>query len=82
MRFDVLSAVPRICPRESRQCPRRCSVTCKLLCISSLTEIRVVVFTTLKIPKALIVSEIRAACSGGSKPPHSLGVRLSSRKKR
>ena len=39
------------------------------------------VFTTLKTPKMLIVSEIRAACPGGSKPPHSLGVRPSSRKK-
>lgn len=34
---------------------------CKLLCIKHLTEIRVMVFTTLKMPKALIVSEIRAA---------------------
>lgn len=66
MRFDVLSAVPRIYPRESRQCPRRCSAICKWLCISSLTEIRVVVFTTLKMPKALIVSIIRAARPGGS----------------
>ncbi len=38
------------------------------------------IFTTLKMPKALISSEIRAARPGGSKPPHSLGVRPSSRK--
>lgn len=57
------------------QCLRSCNATCKLLCISCLTEIRVVVFTTLKMPKVLIVSVIRAACPGGSKPPPSLGVR-------
>ena len=34
---------------------------CKLLCIRHLTKIRVIVFTTLKMPKALIVSEIRIA---------------------
>ena len=34
---------------------------CKLLRIRHLTKIRVMVFTTLKMPKALIVSEIRAA---------------------
>lgn len=45
---------------------RSCSVACKLLCIRSLTEIRVVIFTTLKTPKALIVSGIRAARPGGS----------------
>ena len=43
-----------------------CSVTCKLLCISCLTEIRVMVFITLKIPKALIVSGISVAHPGGS----------------
>lgn len=48
------------------QCPRSCSATCKWLCISCITEIRVVVFTTLKMPKALIVSVIRAARPGGS----------------
>ena len=47
------------------QCPHRCSATCKLLCISCLTEIRVVVFATLKMPKALITSVIRAARPGG-----------------
>ena len=52
-----------------------CSATCKLLCISCLTEIRVVVFVTLKMPKSLINNEIRAARPGGSKPPPSLGVR-------
>ena len=75
MRFDVLSAVPRSCPLESRQCLRGCSATCKLLCIRYLTEIRVVVFTTLEMPKALISSEIRAARPIGSKPQRSLGVR-------
>ena len=48
------------------QCLRICSATFKWLCISCLTEIRVVVFTTLKMPKALIVSVIRAARPGGS----------------
>ena len=46
--------------------PDTCSATCKLLCISRLAEIRVVVFTTLKMPKALIASAIRAARPGGS----------------
>ena len=57
------------------KCLRSCSATCKLLCISCLAEIRVVVFTTLKMPKALIVSVIRVARPGGSKPSTSLGVR-------
>ena len=43
-----------------------CSATCKSLCVSCLIEIRVVVFTTLKMPKVLIVSGIRAAHPGGS----------------
>lgn len=47
------------------QCPRSCGATCKLLCISCLTEIRVVVFITLKMPKALITSVIRAARPAG-----------------
>lgn len=51
---------------KGRQCPRRCSATCKWLCIRHLTEIRVVIFTTLKIPKALIASIIRAARPSGS----------------
>lgn len=34
---------------------------CKLLCIKHLTEIRVMIFTTLKTPKALIFSKIRVA---------------------
>lgn len=54
---------------------RSCGATCKLLCIICLTEIRVVVFTTLKIPKTLIASGMRAARPGGSKQPSSLGVR-------
>lgn len=36
-------------------------VPCKLLRIRHLTEIRVMVFTTLKMSKALIVSKIRFA---------------------
>lgn len=51
---------------KGRQCPRRCSATCKWLCIRHLTEIRVVIFATLKMPKALIVSIIRAARPSGS----------------
>ena len=39
------------------------------------------IFITLKMPKALISSEIRAARPGGSKPQRSLGVRPSSHKK-
>lgn len=52
-----------------------CSATFKWLCISCLTKIRVVIFTTLKMPKALIASGMRAARPGGSEPPPSLGVR-------
>ena len=33
----------------------------KLLCIKHLTEIRVMVFTTLKMPKPLLLSRIRVA---------------------
>lgn len=58
-------AVPYFC-RWKCQRPRSCSATCKWLRISCLTEIRVVVFTTLKMPKALIASGIRAAHPGGS----------------
>lgn len=39
----------------------RCSVACKLLCIKHLTEIRVMISTTLKTPKALIFSKIHVA---------------------
>ena len=53
-----------------------CSVTCKSLCVSCLTEIRVMVFVTLKMPKSLINNEMRVARPGGSEPPPSLGVRL------
>ena len=49
-----------------------CNATYKLLCISCLTEIKVVVFTTLKMPKVLIISGIRVAYPGGSEPPSSL----------
>ena len=48
------------------QCLRSCGATCKLLRISCLTEIRVVVFTTLKMTKVLIASGIRAARPSGS----------------
>lgn len=51
---------------KGRQCPCSCSATCKWLCIRHLTEIRVVVFTTLKMSKVLITSIIRAARPGGS----------------
>ena len=34
---------------------------CKLLCIRCLTEIRVMVFTTLKIPKPLLLSGLQVA---------------------
>ena len=84
MRVDAFFVVPYFCPWKSQEqinietngkCLRSCSATCKLLCISCIAEIRVVVFTTLKIPKALIVSRIRVARPGGSEPPPSLGVR-------
>ncbi len=56
-----------------------CSATCKLLCISCLTEIRVVVFTTLKMPKALIASRISVAhpVSGVNLLPHYESARSS-----
>lgn len=81
MRIDAFLAVLYFCPWKSQEqinietkgkCLRSCSATCKLLCISCLTEIGVVVFTTLKTPKALIVSGIRVARPGGSEPPPSL----------
>lgn len=84
MRVNAFFVVPYFCPWKSQEqinietkgkCLRSCSATCKLLCISCLAGIRVVVFTTLKMPKVLITSVIRAARLGGSKPPTSLGVR-------
>lgn len=57
---EVRIAHPVRLPPDTRS-HGRCSATCKLLCIRYLTEIRVMVFTTLKTPKALIVSEIRVA---------------------
>lgn len=47
------------------QCLRSCNATCKWLCISCLTEIRVVVFITLKMPKVLIASVMHVARPGG-----------------
>ena len=47
----------RLAPDTNSQ--GRCSVTCKLLCIRCLTEIRVMVFTTLKIPNMVIICNIR-----------------------
>lgn len=64
--FDIPQVSKKYSVILKGQCPRRCSATCKLLCISCLIEIRVVVFITLKMPKALIVSVIRAARPGGS----------------
>ena len=84
MRVNAFFVVPYFCPWKSQEqinietkgkCLRSCSATCKLLCISCLAGIRVVVFTTLKMPKALIASVIRVARPGGSEPPPSLGVR-------
>ena len=57
-RFAHPVRLPPAPPHSQGRC---CSATCKLLCIKHLTEIRVMVFTTLKMPKALIVSEIRVA---------------------
>ena len=64
--FDIPQVSKKYSVILKGQRPRSCSATCKLLCISCLTEIRVVVFTTLKMPKVLIVSRIRAARPGGS----------------
>ena len=84
MRVNAFFVVPYFCPWKSQEqinietkgkCLRSCSATCKLLCISCLAGIRVVVFTTQKMPKVLIASVIRAARPGWSKPPTSLGVR-------
>ena len=64
---DVRIAHPvRLPPDTHSQGP--CSATCKLLCIKHLTKIRVMVFTTLKMPKALIFSEIRVARLWGKQP--------------
>lgn len=63
--FDIPQVSKKYSVILKGQCPRSCSATCKLLCISCLTEIRVVIFTTLKMPKSLINNEIRAAHPGG-----------------
>lgn len=63
--FDIAQFSKKYSVILKGQCLRSCSATCKSLCIICLTEIRVVVFTTLKMPKALIASIIRAACPGG-----------------
>lgn len=64
--FDIPQVSKKYSVILKGQRPHRCGATCKLLRISCLTEIRVVVFTTLKMPKALIVSGIRAARPVGS----------------
>lgn len=64
--FDIPQVSKKYSVILKGQCPRSCSATCKLLCISCLTEIRVVVFITLKTPKALIASGISVAHPGGS----------------
>ena len=59
---EVRFAQPVRLPTDTRYTrPMLFDAPCKLLCIRHLTNIRVMVFTTLKIPKALIVSEIRVA---------------------
>ena len=63
--FDIPQVSKKYSVILKGQCLRSCSATCKLLCISCLIEIRVVVFTTLKMSKALIASVIRAARPGG-----------------
>ena len=64
--FDIPQVSKKYSVILKGQCPRSCSATCKLLCISCLTEIRVVIFITLKILKSLIASGIRVACPGVS----------------
>ena len=63
--FDIPQVSKKYSVILKGQCLRSCSATCKSLRISCLTEIRVVIFITLKMPKALITSEIRVACPGG-----------------
>ena len=46
---------------KRRQRLRRFSATCKWLCIRHLIEIRVEVFTTLKMPKYLLLSGLLVA---------------------
>lgn len=64
--FDIPQVSKKYSVILKGQCLRSCGATCKLLCISCLTEIRVVVFITLKMPKELISSVIRVAHPGGS----------------
>ena len=64
--FDIPQVSKKYSVILKGQCLRSCSATCKWLCISCLTEIRVVVFITLKTPKSLITSGMRAARPGGS----------------
>ena len=64
--FDIPQVSKKYSVILKGQCLRICSATFKSLCISCLTEIRVVVFTTLKMSKLLIASGMRAACPGGS----------------
>lgn len=64
--FDISQVSKKYSVILKGQCPRSCSATCKLLCVSCLTEIRVMVFITLKMPKALIDSGISVARPGGS----------------
>ena len=58
---EVRFAHPVRLVHDTRSQGRCCSATRKLLCIRCLTEIRVMIFTTLKMPKALIFSKIRVA---------------------
>ncbi len=64
--FDIPQVSKKYSVILKGQCLRICSATCKSLYVSCLIEIRVMVFTTLKMPKALITSGIRAARPGGS----------------
>lgn len=64
--FDIPQVSKKYSVILKGQCLRICSATFKWLCISCLAEIRVVVFTTLKVPKSLIISGICVARPGGS----------------
>lgn len=74
--FDIPQVSKKYSVILKGQCLRSCSATCKLLCVSCLTEIRVVVFTTLKTPKALITSGIRVArpVSSDGIVPHETAI--------
>lgn len=51
----------RLVPAPPFTRPMLFDAPCKLLCIRHLTKIRVIVFTTLKMPKPLLLSGLQVA---------------------